>query len=125
MSNERLAGFAGEKYINVATYRKNGSAVYTPMWFAEEGGVLYVYSLANAGKVKRIRNNPRVKIAPCDVRGKPKGAWVEAQAQIVDASKAEYGHKLLTKKYGWMKSLGDLFSKIRKRERVVMTIQPV
>jgi uncharacterized protein len=125
MSNEKLAEFAGEKYVNVASYRKNGSAVYTPMWFAEDGGVLYVYSLANTGKVKRIRNNPRVKIAPCDVRGKPKGAWVEALAQIVDASKAEYGHKLLNKKYGWMKSLGDFFSKLRKRERVVMTIQPV
>ena len=120
-----MAEFAGEKYVNVASYRKNGSAVYTPMWFAEDGGVLYVYSLASAGKVKRIRNNPRVKIAPCDVRGKPKGAWVEALAEIVDASKAEYGHKLLNKKYGLMKSLGDLFSKIRKRERVVMTIQPV
>lgn len=125
MSNEKLAEFAGEKYVNVASYRKNGSAVYTPMWFAEDDGVLYVYSLAGAGKVKRIRNNPRIKIAPCDVRGKTKGAWVEALAQIVDASKAEYGHKLLNKKYGWIKGLGDFFSKIRKRERVVMTIQPV
>ena len=125
MSNEKLAEFAGEKYVNVASYRKNGSAVYTPMWFAEEGGVLYVYSLASAGKVKRIRNNPRIKIAPCDVRGKPKGAWIEALAQIVDESTAEHGHKILNKKYGLMKSLGDFFSKIRKRERVVMTIQPV
>ena len=124
MSNEKLAGFAGEKYVNVASYRKNGSAVYTPMWFVEDGGVLYVYSLATAGKVKRIRNNPRVKIAPCDVRGKPKGAWVEALAQIVDASKAEYAHNLLNKKYGLIKKMGDFFSKMRKRERVVMTIQP-
>jgi PPOX class probable F420-dependent enzyme len=125
MSNEKLAAFAGEKYVNVASYRKNGSAVYTPMWFAEEGGVLYVYSLASAGKVKRIRNNPRVKIAPCDVRGKPKGAWVEALAQIVDEAKAEYAHNLLNKKYGLVKRLGDFFSKIRKRERVVITLQPV
>ena len=125
MSNEKLAAFAGEKYVNVASYRKNGSAVYTPMWFAEEGGVLYVYSLASAGKVKRIRNNPRVKIAPCDVRGKPIGAWVEALAQIVDEAKAEYAHNLLNKKYGLIKRLGDFFSKIRKRERVVITLQPV
>jgi len=124
MSNEKLAEFAGQKYVNVATYRKNGTAVYTPMWFAEEGGELYVYSLANAGKVKRIRNNPRVKIAPCDVRGKPKGAWIEAEARIVDRSAAEHGHKLLNKKYGLLKSLGDFFSKIRKRERVVIAIRP-
>ena len=125
MSNEKLAEFAGQKYVNLATYRKNGTAVYTPLWFAEEGGELYVYSLANAGKVKRIRNNPRVKIAPCDMRGNVKGEWVEAEARIVDATAAGHGHKLLNKKYGLLKRLGDFFSKIRKRERVVMTIRPV
>jgi PPOX class probable F420-dependent enzyme len=125
MSNEKLAGFAGQKYLNLATYRKNGTAVYTPLWFAEEGDQLYVYSLANAGKVKRIRNNPRVKIAPCDVRGNVKGEWVEAEARILDQAAAQHGHKLLTKKYGLLKRIGDFFSKLRKREREVMTIRPV
>jgi PPOX class probable F420-dependent enzyme len=125
MDNEKLAGFAGQKYVNLATYRKNGTAVYTPLWFAEEGGRLYVYSLANAGKVKRIRNNPRVKIAPCDVRGNVKGEWVEAEARILNASEAAHGHRLLNKKYGLLKGIGDFFSKLRKRERVVMTIRPV
>ena len=125
MKNEKLAGFAGQKYLNLATYRKNGTAVYTPLWFAEEGDQLYVYSLANAGKVKRIRNNPRVKIAPCDVRGNVKGEWVEAEARILDQTAAEHGHKLLTRKYGLLKRIGDFFSKLRKRERVVMMIRPV
>lgn len=120
-----MAGFAGQKYLNLATYRKNGTAVYTPLWFAEEGGQIYVYSLANAGKVKRIRNNPRVKIAPCDIRGNVKGEWVEAEARIVDPAAAVHGHKLLTRKYGLLKRLGDFFSKLRKRDRVVMTIRPV
>jgi PPOX class probable F420-dependent enzyme len=125
MSHEKLSEFAGEKYVNLATYRKNGTAVYTPVWFAEEGDQLYIYSLANAGKVKRIRNNPRIKIAPCDVRGKVKGKWVEAEARIVEASEAEHGHKLLNKKYGMLKSIGDFFSKLRKRERTVIAIRPV
>lgn len=125
MSNEKLAELAGEKYVNLATYRKNRTAVYTPVWFAEEGDQLYIYSLANAGKVKRIRNNPRIKIAPCDVRGKVKGKWVEAEARIVEASEAEHGHKLLNKKYGLLKSIGDFFSKLRKRERTVIAIRPV
>jgi uncharacterized protein len=125
MSNDRLAEFAGEKYLNLATYRKNGTAVYTPVWFAQEGDQLYIYSLADAGKVKRIRNNPRVKIAPCDVRGKVKGKWVEAEARIVDAGEAEHGHKMLNKKYGLLKSIGDFFSKLRKRERVVIALRPV
>jgi PPOX class probable F420-dependent enzyme len=125
MSNDKLAEFVGEKYLNLATYRKNGTAVYTPVWFAEEGDQLYIYSLANAGKVKRIRNNPRVKIAPCDVRGKVKGKWVEAEARIVEASEAEHGHKLLNKKYGLLKTIGDFFSKLRKRARAVIAIRPV
>ncbi|HJQ70481.1 MAG TPA: PPOX class F420-dependent oxidoreductase [Blastocatellia bacterium] len=125
MSNDKLAEFAGQKYLNLATYRKNGTAVNTPLWFAEEGGQFYVYSLANAGKVKRIRNNPRVKVAPCDIRGNLKGEWVEAEARILDSAKAEHGHRLLNKKYGLLKRLGDFFSKLRKRERVVMTIRPV
>lgn len=125
MSNEKLTEFAGQNYLNLASYRKDGTAVNTPLWFAQEGGQFYVYSLANAWKVKRIRNNPRVKIAPCDIRGNLKGEWVEAEARVVDSATAEHAHKLLNKKYGLMKRLGDFFSKIRKRERVVMAIRPV
>ncbi|HSE38460.1 MAG TPA: PPOX class F420-dependent oxidoreductase, partial [Blastocatellia bacterium] len=86
MSYEKISQFAGEKYLNVETYRKTGVAVATPVWFAEEAGILYIYSLANAGKVKRIRNNPRVRIIPCDMRGKPKGEWVEARARVLDGA---------------------------------------
>jgi PPOX class probable F420-dependent enzyme len=123
MSSEKLSQFAGQKYLNLETYRKNGNAVATPVWFAEDAGVLYIYSLANAGKVKRIRNNPRVRVMPCDVRGKPKGEWVEAHARILDAAGAERAHRLLDKKYGWMKKLGGLYSKIMKRERAAIAIE--
>ena len=122
MSNEKLAQFANQKYLNLESYRKNGVPVATPLWFAEDDGVLYVYSLANAGKVKRIRNNSRVRIMPCDVRGKPKGEWVDAEARIADDTTATQGHKLLNKKYGLLKRAGDVFSKLRKRERSVITI---
>ncbi|MCI0487324.1 MAG: PPOX class F420-dependent oxidoreductase [Blastocatellia bacterium] len=123
MSDDKLAQFANQKYINLESYRKNGRAVQTPVWFAEEDGVFYVYSLADAGKVKRIRNNPRVRVVPCSARGRPKGEWVEAKATIVDGAEAELGHKLLTRKYGIWKRIGNLFRKIRKREHAVMTIR--
>lgn len=71
--NPHLAQFDGARYLNLETYRRDGRAVRTPLWFAESGGLLYVYSLADAGKVKRMRNNPRVRLAPCDIRGKLKG----------------------------------------------------
>ena len=123
MSSEKLAQFAGQKYLNLESYRKTGQPVATPMWFAEGDGLFYVYSLAGAGKVKRVRNNPRVRVMPCDVRGRPRGSWVEAEARVVGASEAERGHQLLNRKYGWLKRVGDAFSKLRRRERVVMAIR--
>src|SRR5215216_1767570 len=94
MSNEKLAQFANQKYLNLETYRKNGVPVATPLWFAEDDGLFYVYSLANAGKVKRIRNSSRARVTPCDVRGNPKGEWVDAEARIADQATATRGHQL-------------------------------
>ena len=122
MSTNSLTQFANQKYLNMETYRKTGKPVATPLWFAEENGTLYIYSLANAGKVKRIRNNPKVRIVPCDVRGKPKGEWVEAKARILDEQGATLGHKLLNMKYGWIKRIGDVFSQLRQRQRVVIAM---
>jgi PPOX class probable F420-dependent enzyme len=122
MSSEKVSQFSGQKYLNLESYRKSGNAVATPVWFAEEAGVLYIYSLANAGKVKRIRNNPRVRVMPCDVRGGPKGEWVEGAARILDAAGGERAHKLLDRKYGWMKKVGSLYSKLLKRERAAIAI---
>jgi uncharacterized protein len=123
MMNDKLAQFANQSYLNLESYRKNGKPVLTPMWFARGDGVLYVYTLADAGKVKRIKNNPRVRVVPCNVRGKPKGIWVDADATIVHGAEAERGDNLLNRKYGWWKRVGDLFSKFRKRKRVVVAIE--
>ena len=122
MSTKTLTQFANQKYLNMETYRKTGKPVATPLWFAEENGTLYIYSLANAGKVKRIRNNPKVRIVPCDVRGKPKGEWVEAKARILDERGAILGHRRLNMKYGWMKKIGDAFNKLRRRQKAVIAI---
>jgi len=123
MSSPNLALFADQKYLNLESFKRDGTPVQTPVWFAEEQGVLYVYTLANAGKVKRIRRNARIRIAPCTMRGKVTGPWVEAEATLVDATTATHGHALLRHKYGWMKGIGDLFSRLRHRERVVIAIR--
>ena len=123
MSTNGLPQFANQRYLNMETYRKTGKPVATPLWFAEENGTLYIYSLANAGKVKRIRNNPKVRIVPCDMRGKPKGEWIEAKARILDERGATLGHNLLIKKYGWLKRIGDVFSKLVQRQRVVIALE--
>jgi PPOX class probable F420-dependent enzyme len=126
MSNAKLTRFANEKYLNLESYRKTGAAVATPVWFAqnddEHGDELYIYSLAEAGKVKRIRNNPRVRVMPCDFRGGPKGEWVDATARIIDGAEADKAQRLLDKKYGLMKRIGNIFSRIMKRPRAAIAI---
>src|SRR5919108_2544095 len=111
MSSPNLAPFAGQRYLNLERVKRDGTPVQTPVWFAEEQGVLYIYTLANTGKVKRIRRNPHIRLAPCTVRGTVIGPWVEAEASIVDATTAAHGHALLRQKYGWLKGIGDLRSR--------------
>jgi PPOX class probable F420-dependent enzyme len=123
MYSPHLTSFATQKYLNLESFKRDGTPVQTPVWFAEDHGVLYVYTLANAGKVKRIRRTPRIRIAPCTMGGKVIGPWVEAQATLVDATTAAYGHALLRHKYGWRKGIGDLCSRLLHRERVVLAIR--
>ena len=117
----RLTQFAARSYLNLESYRRTGAPVRTPLWFAEEEGVLYVYSVADSGKVKRIRNNPRVRVVPSDLRGNPRGEWVEARAEILDPEGAARGHRLLRRKY-WLKRLMDLFGRLGKRRHAVMAL---
>ena len=123
MPRHSLALCATQRYLNLESVKRDGTPVQTPVWFAEAYSVLYVYTLANAGKVKRIRRNPRIRLAPCTMRGTVIGPWVEAEATIVDATTAAHGHALLRHKYGWIKGIGDVFSRLLHRERVVLAIR--
>ncbi|HEX7928898.1 MAG TPA: PPOX class F420-dependent oxidoreductase, partial [bacterium] len=71
------------QFINLVTFRKDGREVPTPVWFAELDGKLYAYTLREAGKLKRIRANGRVKVAPCDMRGKVLGSWSVGSGKII------------------------------------------
>src|SRR5438309_208181 len=74
----------GKKYAVLVTFRRNGEAVPSPVWFGvDDDGRAYVRTLHNAGKVKRIRNNPQALIAPSTVRGKPTGAPIRATARVL------------------------------------------
>jgi uncharacterized protein len=123
MSSQRLVPFVGQRYLTLESVKRDGTPVRTPVWFAEDHDVLYVYTLANAGKVKRIRRHPRIRIAPCTMRGTVIGSWLEAEATIADATTAAHGHALLRQKYGWKKGIGDLYSRLMHRERVVIVIR--
>ena len=101
----------GQKYISLASFRKNGAAVYTPVWFAEDDGKLYVMTSDSTGKYKRIRNNPQVRIAPCTIRGKVTGADLPATARILPASEADRVRNLIRAKY-WLARAPFLWNKV-------------
>lgn len=116
---------AGEKYINLETYRKNGLGVRTPVWFVEsssdDGSILYVRTSDDTGKYKRIRNNPSVQVAPCDMRGSVKGKWVKGEARIASEEEKLKAFKMLEKKYGIIYKMTRMF--MSRKNYVVIAIR--
>ena len=104
------------RYLSLATFRRSGALVATPVWFAAAGGRLYVFTGGQSGKVKRLRHTGRARVAPSDARGRVLGAWQEASARIVtDAGVIAKAHAALRAKYGWQMRVGDLFSRLTGR----------
>ena len=101
-ADDKLSQFTGKKHISIETYRKTGDPVRTPVWFVEENGELFVRTDSDTGKIKRIRNNPRVRVASCNMRGTVKSDWVEGEARIIEPESSEHVFSLLKKKYGMM-----------------------
>src|SRR3989442_6117836 len=99
-AEDKLSQFAGKKHISLETYRKTGDLVRTPVWFIEENGELFVRTDSNTGKIKRIRNNPRVRVATCSMSGTVKGAWIGGEARMIDTESSERIFSLLKKQYG-------------------------
>jgi PPOX class probable F420-dependent enzyme len=119
---DKLAQFVNQKYLNLESYRKNGQGVRTPLWFVEDNGMLYFYTVAHSYKVKRIAANPRVRVVPCDARGKVKGEWVDATARRLDAAEARHADDLLNRKYGLFKRTLNFLAKLRGHKRAAFAI---
>ena len=117
------------KYLNMATYRRNGQEVRTPVWFAGADPLYYLFSAGDAGKVKRIRANGRAKVVSCDVRGGITGEWFEASARLLDdASEIQHAYRALRRKYGWQMWLTDVASRLTgryaKRQLIALELAP-
>jgi PPOX class probable F420-dependent enzyme len=98
--------FEKQNYVNLETFRRSGLGVKTPVWFVQDGEALYARTVADSGKVKRIRNCPRVNIAPCRMNGDLLGEWVPALAyEVTDPDVDRKIDQLLDKKYGVLKKL--------------------
>jgi uncharacterized protein len=98
----------GQKYISLATFRKTGVAVPTPIWFAEYDNKLYFMTNSKLGKVKRIRNNPQVRIAPSTIRGKITGPEFPATARILPPADTARVRQAINAKY-WLARLPFLW----------------
>jgi len=111
-------------YINLETYRKNGVAVRTPVWFIMENDALYVQTEADSGKVKRIRKNSRVQVAPCKMDGAVTGEWQPAEAhEVLDEETVKKVDRMLGKKYGLMKGIFALGAVFLKRKYTILEIK--
>src|SRR5262245_38295247 len=116
METTPLSQIAAAKYALVTTYRKDGRAVPTPVWVIRDGDALGIWTVADSGKVKRIRNNPSVLVGPCDLRGNPTGDQVPATAEILTTEETAYYRTLLRSKYGVVGSLTLMGSRLRRGE---------
>jgi uncharacterized protein len=105
-----------DRYLSLATFRRSGAEVRTPVWFAAAGGKIYVFTAGESGKVKRLRHSSRARVAPSDMRGNVRGEWYDAAARIVTEPRViERAHAALRAKYGWQMWVGDLFSRLTGR----------
>lgn len=104
---------AGTRNISLETYRKNGDPVRTTVWLVEEGGALYVRTDPRSGKARRIRRNPRVRLAPSDMRGNVKGEWADGDAGFVEGDEYQRILELFRRKYGLAFALISLWRSLR------------
>ena len=117
-----------QQFMNLITYRKSGVEVRTPVWFVQDGTNLYVMTGKDAGKIKRIRNNPSIVVEPSDRTGKTLGDAVTAQAQVIsDPAVEARAVTLLNQKYGFMKRMFDLMALLSGglKNRAYIVITPV
>mgnify|MGYP000468589815 CR=1 FL=1 len=113
------------RYLSLVTFRRSGEAVQTPVWFAKHGAKFYVFTAAGAGKITRLRNESRIRAAPCGPRGRVPGAWIDGQARRIEDSATESAaYSALLAKYGWQMRVLNFFSKLSGRieERAILEL---
>jgi PPOX class probable F420-dependent enzyme len=101
---------SGRGYVSLTTFRRDGTPVPTPLWFAESGDKLYIMTRGDSWKYKRIRNNPEVRVAPCTARGRVTGPEFAGTARLLPESEWAGTRQLLARKY-WLMRLPFLWNK--------------
>jgi PPOX class probable F420-dependent enzyme len=105
------------KYISLTTYRKTGEPVATPVWAVPIDDKVYASTGTNTGKAKRMRNNPQVTIALCDMLGKNVGPAHKATVRLVPVGERPEFRDLMLRKYGFQQRLDEFVDKVRNHTR--------
>jgi PPOX class probable F420-dependent enzyme len=114
------------RYVNLETFRKNGTGVRTPVWVARDGDEVIIFTNGDSYKVKRLRRNPKIRIAECNVRGALKGPWHDGTGRLVeDEAGKQSAIRALHDKYGWQMTLADWGARLRgsKKNWAVIAIR--
>ena len=121
------AGFSslsGRKYCLLTTFRRSGQPVPTPVWFGLAGGKLYFHSESSVGKIKRIRNDASVLVAPCTLRGKPLGSPAEGRARVLGEGEAEGAERAIAANYGLFRRVYEASGSRLPIEMVYVEVTP-
>ena len=123
----KLSELGDPKFIALETFRKNGEAVKTPVWTVRQDGKLLVWTQGDSWKVKRARNNPRVRVANCDMRGKTEGPWVEGVAALIsdDPEQKRAMRRRLMRKYPLMFPILTFIARLRRENRGQVVVEIV
>lgn len=100
MSSHMNGQFSGRRYINLESYKKDGAPKQTPVQSIEENGRVYFRTDPKTWKVKRIRNNPHVRIVPSGRNGNPTGTWTDGEAHILQGEDYNRVMALFKEEYG-------------------------
>jgi PPOX class probable F420-dependent enzyme len=102
-------------YVSLTTFRRTGVPVSTPVWAAPDGDTLVVWTRTDSGKVKRLRHTSRVRVTPCDIRGRTHGPAVEGVAGFVDQPEWPIAVAALRRAYGLRFQPGYVTSRLVQR----------
>jgi uncharacterized protein len=95
-----LSALDGQKYALVVTFKRNGEPVPTPVWSGVADGKLYFRTESDTAKVRRIRNDPHVRVGPCNSSGKPRGPLAEGRARVVAPEEEEHAEAAVQSNFG-------------------------
>mgnify|MGYP001954710631 CR=1 FL=1 len=101
------------EYVSFATKKHSGDWVATPLWCAPADGRYFIFSAADAGKVKRLRNYSEIRAAACTFNGRVTSDWLDGHGELINSDEdVTTAYAALNKKYGFKMKATDFFSKL-------------